>query len=100
MAARIAMQHNQSSNVASLCTIDLRSVTTAADTNTNVDVGETICAQEQDGLKDLDADGLGLHELDRHTIDLEQALALLAISNSDCIALRCQNNQRQARQSR
>lgn len=62
--------------------IDLRSVTTTLHTDANVNVGEALLAQDQDGLKDLQTKDLWLDQLQGDTINTNQTLASLAMSDS------------------
>jgi len=66
--------------------IDLRGVTTTAHTNANINIAESIGTQKQDGLEDLNTNGLGLNEFNRNSVDFDQTLAGLAISNGDGIS--------------
>jgi len=67
--------------------IDLGSVTTTLDTDADVDLTVPVGTEEEDRLPHLKAECLGLHELDWHTVDLDEALALLHEGNSDSFAL-------------
>lgn len=61
--------------------IDLRSVTTTLDTDADINVGEALLAQDEDRLKDLQAEDLGLDQLQGNTINTNQTLASLAMSD-------------------
>ena len=63
-------------------TIDLRSVTTSVGANADVNSGEPLGSEEEQGLPDLQAEGLGLSEVKGDTVDLDHTLALLAVGNS------------------
>jgi len=67
--------------------VELGSVASTADTDAEVDVGKALLAEEEDGLKDLEAEELGLDELDGAAVETDHALALLADGNSDRSAL-------------
>ena len=56
--------------------VDLRSVTTTGDADADVDLGELIGAEEEDGLVELRAEDLGGEQLERLAVDTDQALAL------------------------
>ena len=57
--------------------IDLGNMTTAAHSDSDVQIGESLEAKEEDGFKDLDPEGLGFQEFDGGAIDSEYSLALL-----------------------
>jgi ABC-type transporter Mla subunit MlaD len=67
---------------ASKRTVNLRSVTTTLDTDTNVDVRNLVLANEEDRLVDLVPQDLGLRKLDGGSIELDQTLAALDVSDS------------------
>jgi hypothetical protein len=69
------------------CTVDLRCVSTTLHSDADVQVGEALLAQQQDGLHSLDAQGLRLDQGQRGAIDLDQALASLAQSDGDGVLL-------------
>ena len=50
-------------------------------------VGESLLAEKKHRFVGLDAKNLGLHELNRRTVDLDQTVATLAISDSRSIFL-------------
>jgi hypothetical protein len=51
-------------------------VTTTSDPDTDVDVGELIGTDNEDGLVELRPEDLGGEQLERLAVDLDQALAL------------------------
>ena len=55
--------------------VHLGSVSTTLDTNTNVDAGERVFARYEDGFVDLEAEHLGLEEVDRRAIDTDESTA-------------------------
>lgn len=57
--------------------IDLRSVTTTGDTDTDIDTSELVGTDDQERLVDLEAEDLRLNQGERLAIDLDEALALL-----------------------
>ena len=67
--------------------VDLRDVTTTAHAHADVDVREALLAEQQHGLKDLEAQDLGLHQLDGRAVHVDHAAALLAEGNRDRRAL-------------
>jgi hypothetical protein len=62
-------------------------VSAALDADAHVDAGEASTAQQEDGLKDLEAQDLGLHQLQRDAVHLDQALAALAVGHSNRVFL-------------
>lgn len=64
-------------------TISLSSETTTRNTNTDVELVVAGEAQEEDGLENLQTEGLVGHGLNRLTVDLDEARASLAVSNGD-----------------
>ena len=67
--------------------IDLRDITTTTDADADVDVLEDLIAEDEDGLEDLEAEDLGLDELDGAAVDADEALALLADGDCDRCSL-------------
>lgn len=61
--------------------INLRSMTTTGDLDTNIDVGELIVADDENGLVELSPEDLGGEELDGLAVDLDQAPALHSASD-------------------
>ena len=68
-------------------TIDLRDITTTTDADADVDVLEDLIAEDEDRLEDLEAEDLGLDELDGAAVDADEALALLADGDCDRCSL-------------
>ena len=64
-------------------TINLSDGTTTTDTDSDVDVGELLSAEDHQGLVDLGSESLRLDEVQRVAVDLDEALALLAVGDSD-----------------
>lgn len=62
-------------------TVDLGSLTTTTDTDADINVGETLLAEDKDGLEDLQAEDLGLDELKGDTVDTDHTLSGLAVSD-------------------
>lgn len=56
----------------------------AFDSDSHVDAGEAMAAEEEDGFVGLEAQDLRFNELDWAAIDLDQASATLAVCHSDC----------------
>lgn len=66
--------------------VDLRSVSTTGDADTDVDTGELLEADDEERLVDLEAEDLRLHEVKGLAIDLEETATGLAVGNrSGCI---------------
>ena len=64
-------------------TIDLSDRTTTTDTDSDVDVGELLSAEDHQGLVDLGSESLRLDEVQRIAVDLDEALAFLAVGDGD-----------------
>jgi len=71
--------------------VDLSSVSSSLDADADIEVGETLLAKEKDRLKGLKAEDLGLEELDGASVDLNEATALLAVSDSSGGLLAAEN---------
>lgn len=61
--------------------VDLRGVTTTSDLDADVEVGELVKANNEQGLVNLEAEDLRLDKGDRDTVDLEETLAGLNVGN-------------------
>lgn len=61
--------------------VNLRCVSTTLHTNTDVDSLESLFASNEHGLVDLEAQDLGLEEVDRRAIDVDEATTLLSVGN-------------------
>lgn len=70
-----------------LFTINLRDITTTADTDTDVNALEGVLAEDEHRLEDLEAEELRLDELDGAAVDADEALALLADGDCDRCSL-------------
>ena len=62
--------------------VDLGCVSTALDTDTDIDGGEGIFASYEDGLVHLETEDLRLDEVDGGAIDTDEATALLSVGDS------------------
>lgn len=62
--------------------VNLRGVSTTLHANANIDRGESVLADDQNRLVDLEAEDLRLEEVDRGAIDLDEALTLTAMGDS------------------
>jgi hypothetical protein len=62
--------------------VDLRSVSTSLDTDTDVNVGELVRANTENGLVDLELQNIRLDELKRGTVETDQTPAGFAVGNS------------------
>jgi hypothetical protein len=61
--------------------VHLRGVTTAGDAHADVDVGELLEADDQERLVDLEPQDLGLDEVQRLAVDLDETLTGLAVGD-------------------
>lgn len=68
-------------------TIDLSDTTTTADSDTDIDVGELIGTEKKNGLDSLQFEALGLDDINGGTIDLDETVTGLAVSNSNSCLL-------------
>ncbi len=57
--------------------VDLRSVSTAGNSYADIDVGELLETNDEQGLVDLESQDLGLDEVKRLSVDLNESLASL-----------------------
>jgi hypothetical protein len=62
--------------------VDLGSVSTTLDADADVDVGELLRADAEDGLVDLELQDLGFEEFNGGTVDTDETMSTLAVSNS------------------
>ena len=67
----------------SLPTIDLSNATTSRHGDADVQVGETLGAEKQNGLDGLHSHALGLHHVNGLAVQLHHALSVLAVSNGN-----------------
>lgn len=67
--------------------VDLRSVTTTGDTDTDVEAGELVKTNDEQGLVDLGSENGRLDQLERSAIDLDQTLSGLAVGDSRRVLL-------------
>lgn len=67
--------------------VDLGSVTTTGDTDTDVEAGELVKTDDQERLVDLGSENGGLNELERAAVDLDQTLSGLGVGDSCRISL-------------
>jgi len=67
--------------------VDLGGVATAGDADADVEVGELVEADDEEGLVDLEAEDLRLNELQRTAVDLDEALASLFRAKSALLFL-------------
>ena len=61
--------------------IDLRSVSSSSHTYADVDVGELLQTNDEQGLIHLEAENLRLHKVQRLSVDLDKTLAGLAVGD-------------------
>ena len=57
-------------------------MSTTTDADADVNAGELVQTEEEDGLVDLEAQNLGLDKAQGLAVDLDEALALLAVCDS------------------
>jgi hypothetical protein len=62
--------------------INLRSVTTTLDADSDINVGETFFTQKKDNFVDLELQDLGLEELDGGTVDTDETVTTLKLFNA------------------
>jgi hypothetical protein len=68
--------------------INLRSVTTTVDADSDISVGETFFTQKKDNFVDLELQDLGFEELNGRTVDTDETVATLAVSDGSSGFLR------------
>jgi hypothetical protein len=78
MRVRVLVVGNEGLRYALADGIDLGSVATTGNADADVDVGELVEAENEEGLVDLEAEDLGLNKVERAAVDLDQTLAGLA----------------------
>jgi len=61
--------------------VDLRGVTTTADADADVDVGELVEADDEERLVDLEAEDLGSDVLEGSAVNLDKTVASLAVGD-------------------
>jgi len=61
--------------------VDLRGVATTSHPDADVDLGELVKTNDEDGLVDLEAEDLRLKEVKRTAVDLDEAGASLAVGD-------------------
>lgn len=61
--------------------VDLGGVATAGDADADVDVGELVEADDEEGLVDLEAEDLRLHEGEGAAVDLDETATSLIVSH-------------------
>lgn len=64
--------------------VNLSSDTSTLDTDADIEVAKLVLSNNQDGLKDLEAEGFRLNVLNGLSIDLDQTTALLGVGNGGC----------------
>lgn len=57
--------------------VDLGSVTSSGDADTDVDVGELVETDDEEGLVDLEAEDLGLDKVDGGSVNLDESTTSL-----------------------
>ena len=66
-----------------LCTINLSNTTTTLNSNTDIKVSESVSTKKENRLNSLHLKALGLHDINRLTIELHDALTQFAVSYSN-----------------
>ena len=61
--------------------INLRGVTTTVNANSDISVGETFLTQKKDNFVDLELQDLGFKELNGRTVDTDETVTTLAVSD-------------------
>ena len=70
--------------------VDLGSVSTTGDSDADIDAGEFVEANNQDGFVDLESQDLRLDEVERLSVDLDQSFScLFPICQSPPCQLHC-----------
>jgi hypothetical protein len=59
-------------------------MSTAFDTDTNIDIGEGIFSSYEDGLVDLESQNLRLNKVDGRPVNTDQAFAFTRMSHCCC----------------
>lgn len=67
--------------------VDLRSVTTSSDSNSDINTAESLASEKKDGFIYLNSKGSGFQNIKRGTVDSDKSGTGLAGSNSDGILL-------------
>jgi len=64
--------------------VDARGVATTRHAHTDVDVGEALSAEQQNGLPHLEAQNLGLDKVQGRAVDADRAVAFLNVGDRCC----------------
>jgi len=67
--------------------VDLGCVSTSGNSDADVDASELVQADNQEGFVDLESQDLGLDEVERLSVDLDQSLTSLAVGDGGCCLL-------------
>lgn len=67
--------------------VDLSNVTSALDTDADVNRCKTGMSEKEDGLKNLEPKNLGFNKLNRAAVNLNKTTASLAVGNSNSTSL-------------
>ena len=57
--------------------VDLRCVSTASNSDADIDVGELLKTDDQEGFVDLESQDLGLNQVQRLSVDLDESFTSL-----------------------
>lgn len=61
--------------------IDLRCVSTTSNSDADIDVGEFLETSNQEGFVDLESQDLGLNQVQRLSVDLDESFTSLAVGD-------------------
>ena len=70
-------------DVLSFPTVDLSNTTSSLDGDADIEVGESLRAQQENGLHRLHLEALGLKNIDGLTVQLHDSLSVGAVSNGN-----------------
>ena len=72
-----------------LPTVDLSNATSSLDGDADVEVGESLGAQKENGLHSLHLEALRLENVNGLTVQLHDSFSIRAVSNGNCSLLHC-----------
>ena len=64
-------------------TVDLSNATSSLNGDADVEVGESLSSEEENGLNGLHLHALGLHDVDGLTVQLHDSVSVLAVSDGN-----------------
>ena len=77
------------SDYSALHTVDLSNATSSLDGDADVEVGESLGAQKQNGLHGLHLEALGLENVNGLTVQLHDSFSIRAVRDGNCSLLHC-----------